>query len=135
MAKKQISTYKFVPGAIPPAYDQYPNAVALLAANKTFLIEEMDAYIRQQILLGNAPFTGYVYDATRSTKCKRDTGYFIDSLIYDLTYGGNSLTYQVASRYYLSGVIQILTPAVEVATHTWLRGKITTNILLNATYT
>ena len=135
MAKKQISTYKFVPGVIPPAYGQYPNAVALLAANKTFLIEEMDAYIRQQILLGNAPFTGYTYDATRSNKCKRDTGYFIDAIIYDLTYGGNSLTYQVAARYYLSGVIQILTPAVEVATHTWLRGKITTNILLNVTYT
>jgi len=134
MAKKQISTYKFVPGAIPPAYGQYPNAVALLEANKTFLIEEMDAYIRQQILLGNAPFTGYTYDATRSNKCKRDTGYFIDAIIYDLTYGGNSLTYQVAARYYLSGVIQILTPAVEVATHTWLRGKIITNILLNATY-
>ena len=135
MAKKQISTYKFVPGVIPPAYDQYPNAVALLAANKTFLIEEMDAYIRQQIAAGVAPFTGYVYDATRSNKCKRDTGYFIDALIYDLTYGGNSLTYQVAARYYLSGVIQILTPAVEVVTHTWLRGKIITNILLNAIYT
>ena len=135
MAKKQISTYKFVPGVIPPAYGQYPNAVALLAANKTFLIEEMDAYIRQQILAGNAPFNGYVYDTTRSDKCKRDTGYFIDAIIHDLTYGGNSLTYQVAARYYLSGIIQILTPAVEVATHTWLRGKITTNILLNVTYT
>ena len=135
MAKKQISTYKFVPGVIPPAYGQYPNAVALLAANKTFLIEEMDAYIRQQIAANIAPFVGYNYDATRSNKCKRDTGYFIDAIIYDLTYGGNSLTYQVAARYYLSGVIQILTPAVEVATHTWLRGKITTNILLNVTYT
>jgi len=135
MAKKQISTYKFVPGAIPPAYNQYPDAVALLTANKTFLIEEMDAYVRQQILAGNAPFNGYVYDSTRSDKCKRDTGYFIDAIIYDLTYGGNSLTYQVAARYYLSGVIQILTPAVEVATHTWLRGKIITNILLNTTYT
>jgi hypothetical protein len=135
MAKKQISTYKFVPGAIPPAYGQYPNAVALLEANKTFLIEEMDAYIRQQIAANIAPFVGYNYDATRSNKCKRDTGYFIDAIIYDLTYGGNSLTYQVAARYYLSGIIQILTPAVEVATHTWLRGKITTNILLNVTYT
>jgi len=135
MAKKQISTYKFVPGAIPPAYNQYPNAVALLAANKTFLIEEMDAYVRQQIAANNAPFVGYNYDATRSTLAKTYIGYFIDSLIYDLTYGGNSLTYQVAARYYLSGIIQTLTPAIEVATHTWLRGKITTNILLNASYT
>jgi hypothetical protein len=33
MAKKQISTYKYIPGAIPPAYGQYPKAVALLTAN------------------------------------------------------------------------------------------------------
>jgi hypothetical protein len=135
MAKKQISTYKFVPGAIPPAYGQYPNAVALLAANKTFLIEEMDAYIRQQIAANIAPFVGYNYTTARSNSAKERTSFFIDAIIYDLTYGGNSLTYQVAARYYLSGDIQILTPAIEVATHTWLRGKITTNILLNASYT
>lgn len=135
MAKKQISTYKFVPGVIPPAYNQYSNAVALLAANKTFLIEEADAYVRQQIAANIAPFVGYVYDATRSNKFKKDTGYFISALIYDLTYGGNSLTYQVAAKYYISGIIQIVTPAVDVVTYTWLRGKIITNILLNAIYT
>lgn len=135
MAKKQISNYKFFPGAIPPAYGQYPNTVALLLANKNFLIEEMDQYIRNQITANISPFNGYTYDATRSTKCKRDTGYIIDAIIYDLHYGGNSLTYQTAARYYINGVIQILTPAVEVATHTWLLDKITTKILTNTAYT
>ena len=35
MAKKQISNYKFFPGVVPPAFDQYPDAVALIDANKT----------------------------------------------------------------------------------------------------
>ena len=135
MAKKQISNYKFVPGAIPPAYGQYPKTVALLTANKDFLIQEMDAYIRQQIAALVSPFVGYLYDTTRSNKCKRDIEYILDAMIYDLTYGGNSSTYAIASRYYINGVIQILTPTVEVDVDTWLRGKITTNILTNTTYT
>ena len=135
MAKKQISYFKFTPGAVPPAYGQYPNTVALLTANKSFLIEEMNAYITQQIAASQAPFTGYSYTTTRQAKCRRDTGYIIDSIIYDLTYGGNSASYQIASRFYLNSAIQILTPSVEVATYQWLLGKIATNILTNTPYT
>jgi len=139
MSKKQISTYKFVPGVVPPAYNQYPNCVALLTANKTFLVEEMNAYILAQIAANVAnsgsPYYNFSYDAQRSSKCKRDIRYFIDAIIYDLTYGGNSLSYQTASRYYLAGTLQVLTPLVEVDVQTWLRGKITTNILTNTTYT
>jgi hypothetical protein len=139
MAKKQISTYKFIPGVIPPAYDQYPKAIALLVANQTFLINEMDQYIRNQIAANintpASPWYGYTYDSTRSAKCKRDTQYVLDALIYDLTYGGNSGIYQVASRYYIQGVIQIINSAVEIATYNWLLGKITTNVLTNTLYT
>ena len=94
MSKKQISNYKFVPGVIPPAYNQYPKTVALLTANRAFLVAETDAYIRAQILANasnsGSPYYNYTYDATRSSKCKRDIGYNIDSIVYDLTYGGNS---------------------------------------------
>ena len=138
MAKKQISTYKYIPGAIAPTYGQYPNAVALLTANKTFLQEEISAYIQQQVTANVAnsgsPFYGYVYDSTRIIKCKRDIGYLIDGIIYDLTYGGNSGSYQIANRYYVQGVLQIVSPQVEVITQTWLLNKITTNILTNTTY-
>ena len=139
MAKKQISTYKFIPGAVPPAYGQYPKVVALLTANETFLQEEISAYIAQQVALNasniSSPYYGYVYDATRIAKCKRDIGYLVDALIYDLTYGGNSLSYQIANRYYVQGVIQVQFSAVEVDAQTWLRNKITTNILTNTAYT
>jgi predicted DNA-binding transcriptional regulator AlpA len=134
MAKKQISTYKFIPGAVPPAYNQFPNAVSLLVANRAFLLEEIDAYITQEISASNPIYSGYTYDATRQEKCKRDIGYILDGFIYDLTYGGNTLTYQVASRYYVNGILQIIQPAVEIDVKTWLLGKITTNILPEVTY-
>ena len=139
MSKKQITNYKFSPGVIPPAYGQYPHTVALLTANRAFLLAEMDAYIRQQIAANasnsSSPFYNYVYDSTKSAKCQRDVGYVLDGIIYDLTYGGNSLSYQVASNLFVNGVIQLLVPALEINVHTWLRGKITTNILTNTTYT
>jgi hypothetical protein len=76
----------------------------------------------------NALYVGYTFDAN---KCNRDTEYVIDSYIYDLTYGGNSLTYYVASRYYINGVIQVNNPQVEVTTQTFVRNLITTYVLAN----
>ena len=135
MAKKQISNYKFFPGVVPPAYNEYPNAVALLLANKDFIIEEMSQYIKNQIAANvanvSSPYYQYNYNATRETKCKRDVGYVLDAYIYDLTYGGNSLTYAVASRYYINGVVQVVSTDVEVNTQTFVRTLITTNILTN----
>jgi hypothetical protein len=135
MAKKQIQNYKFFPGVVPPAYGEYTNAVTLLLANKDFIIEEMSQYIKNQIAANvanvSSPYYGYNYNNTRETKCKRDTGYVLDSYIYDLTYGGNSLTYATASRYYINGVVQVVSTDVEVDTHTFIRTLITTKILTN----
>ena len=139
MAKKQISTYKFIPGIVPPAYGQYPKAVALLTANEIFLQEEISAYIAGQVAANvsnsGSIYYGYAYDATRIAKCKRDIGYLVEGIIYDLTYGGNSTSYQVANRYYVQGALQVINSPVEVDAQTWLRNKITTNILTNTTYT
>ena len=139
MSKKQISTYKFIPGVVPKAYGQYPNTVALLTANRDFLVAEGNAYLTQQVATyssnSQSIYYQYTYDATRSAKCQRDIGYVLDSVIYDLTYGGNSGIYQMATRFYVNGTIQIQNKAVEIDLYTWLRGKITTNILTNTTYT
>ena len=135
MAKKQISNYKFFPGVVPPAYGQYPNAVALITANKNFVIQEANQYIKNQIAAntGNSGsiWYGYVYDATRELKCKRDIGYVIDGYIYDLTYGGNSLTYANASRYYIGGVLQVVSGDVEVDVQTTIRTQLNDLILTN----
>ena len=137
MAKKQLSNYKFYPGVIPPAYNQFPNAVALITANKTFVIEEANQYIKNQITANGSTigsiWYGYVYDATRELKCKRDIGYVLDGYIYDLTYGGNSLTYANASRYYIGGVLQVVSGDVEVDVQTVIKTQINTLILTNNT--
>ena len=135
MAKKQLSNYKFYPGVIPPAYDEFPNAVALITANKNYIIEEANQYIKNQIAanVSNAGsiWFGYVYDATRESKCKRDIGYVLDGYIYDLTYGGNSLTYANASRYYINGVLQVVSGDVEVEVQTTIKTQINNTILEN----
>ena len=135
MAKKQLSNYKFFPGVVPPAYGQYPNAVALITSNKNFIIEEANQYIKNQIAanVANASslWYGYVYNATRELKCKRDIEYVLDGYIYDLTYGGNSLTYANASRYYINGVLQVVSGAVEIDVQTAIRTQINDIILTN----
>jgi hypothetical protein len=139
MSKKQISNYKFVPGAIPLAYNQYPKTVSLLTNNRAFLVAETDAYIRAQTLAntgnGASPYYNYVYNTTKSNARQIDTGYNIDAIVYDLTYGGNSLTYQTAADYYINGVTQLATPAIDIDVKTWLRDRITNYILTNTTYT
>ena len=135
MAKKQLSNYKFFPGVVPPAYGQYPNAVALITSNKNYIIEEANQYIKNQIAANVANTSsfwyGYVYNATRELKCKRDIEYVLDGYIYDLTYGGNSLTYANASRYYINGVLQVVSGAVEVNVQTAIRTQINDIILTN----
>ena len=75
----------------------------------------------------NSEFVGYTYD---ETEFRRDTGYIIDSYIYDLQYGGNSLTWYVASRYWVNGVAQIDgNRQPEIQAHTFARNLINNFIL------
>jgi hypothetical protein len=79
----------------------HANAVAQLTANKTFIQAEITAWIADQVLNETAPFTaGFTYDAVT---CERDVGYIVDSLIYDLTYGGNLETTVTARSYFVDG--------------------------------
>lgn len=76
-------------------------AKVILQANRSFLIEEGIAYI-------SANYPGLSYN---STKCRRDIGYVIDAVTYDILYGGNSQTADAADEYYSTGVLQV--PAGE----------------------
>jgi hypothetical protein len=62
----------------------------LLQQNKSFLQQEINAYI-------TATNAGYVYD---SIKCARDVGYMVDSISFDLLYGGNRQAIQSGVYYY-----------------------------------
>lgn len=73
------------------------NAFNLLVANKSFIQAETIAYI-------NTSFVGLVYS---TATCKRDVGYIIDAVTYDMIYGGNSQTADAADAYYDNAVFRI----------------------------
>jgi hypothetical protein len=68
----------------------YGDARTLLKENKKFLQEEVVAYITNT-------FPTVLYSRTT---CKRDVGYIVDAMIYDLTYGGYSQTLNAGLAYY-----------------------------------
>ena len=65
-------------------------AATLLNANRSFIVEEVIAYV-------NTSFSGFQYD---QAKCYRDVGYMIDSVSFDLLHGGNRQAIQSGVYYY-----------------------------------
>jgi hypothetical protein len=65
-------------------------AYDLLVANRSFIKDEIIAYI-------NSNFTGFSYN---KAKCFRDIGYMVDSVSFDLLYGGNRQSIQSGVYYY-----------------------------------
>ena len=115
--KKEANAYIAQQIIVDSANNLYPNAVAQLTNNKQFILEEVSAWTTAQVAAASvgSTFYNYTYGATEIAKCKRDMGYLIDAIIYDTRYGGNEQVNKVASQYYLSGVVQIIAPAVEIA--------------------
>lgn len=82
-----------------------------LLNNFEYIKEEAIGWINAQIAGNISPFTtAYTYDATL---VRRDIGYVIEALMYDLVYGGNSQTRDAGFKYY-PGVI----PALSIPTGT-----------------
>ncbi len=132
MAKKQLKNYVFEPG-ISKNDNLYPKAVALLSANKSFLLAQVVAYINDQIANNVGPYAGYTY---ASQKCTRDVGFFIDAILHDLRYGGNVKCRQVADYFWIDGEPQIrgdVTP--ETTAQTYLRTIINSYIFTNTAVT
>lgn len=80
-----------------------PKAQTIIQANRNFIIEEGIAYIT-----ANYPVLSY-----DETKCRRDIGFIVDAVTYDVLYGGNSQTADAADEYYSAGTLQV--PAGEQA--------------------
>ena len=132
MAKKQISTYKFVPGNVVPDVSLYPNAYALLDANKKFIQEEALAYISYNVANNIEPFVFYTYNRE---KCRRDISYILEGYLTDLRHGGNRQTVNNAAKYFENGVPQVdgdRTP--EIAAHTFISNLIQNYILTNVSF-
>jgi hypothetical protein len=132
MAKKQLKDYKFVPGNVVPDTALYPNATALLNANKKFIQEETIAYIAYNVANNIAPYLYYTYNAE---KCRRDVSYVIEGYISDLRHGGNRVTVNNAAKYFENGVAQVDgTRQPEIYAHTFIRDLIQQFILANVAF-
>ena len=68
----------------------YGDARRLIEYNKKWLQEEVITY-----LVANYPSLAY-----GKTDTRRDTGYLIDAIIYDLTYGGNAMSVKAGLAYW-----------------------------------
>jgi len=80
-----------IPNGITPATGFIVNAVNLLQANKVYIQEQAVAYVE------NVKPVGYTYS---QAKCYRDAGYMVDSICFDLLYGGNKQAVQSGVYYY-----------------------------------
>lgn len=67
------------------------NAYNLLAQNRGYMIAEAIAFVE------STKSPGFVYS---QTKCARDVGYILDSVAFDLLYGGNKQAIQSGVYYY-----------------------------------
>jgi len=96
----------------------------ILKYNKNFLIEEGIAFITQYY-----PSLSY-----NQTTCRRDIGYIVDAIIYDIQYSGNSQTANAGDGYYSSvtGALQIDSTelAATIATYTYI-GTVAANCVNN----
>lgn len=109
-------------GLTPNTSTNIVNAFNLLLANRTFIQAETIAYI-------NTSYVGLSYS---TATCKRDVGYIIDAMSYDVLYGGNSQTIFAAEAYYNGGSLQIsiTEKLASIAAYSHI-GDILPNILSN----
>ena len=108
-------------GLTPSSTTSTVNAFNLLLANREFIKAETVAYI-------NDTYVGKTYS---TATCKRDVGYIIDAVSYDIMYGGNSQTAKAADAYYDGAVFRIADSekANTIAAYNFIRSIIDECIL------
>ena len=102
---------------------------ALAAVIKTVISDGLSA---MPAISYGATFANYTFN---DAKCQRDIGYVLDAYLWDIRYGGNRNTREVASRYWVDDTPQVdgdRTP--EIATHNFIRDLINNYILTNTAY-
>jgi hypothetical protein len=77
----------------------YTSAARVLESNRNFIKLEVIGWIEAQISAGISPYTTS-FEYNRNL-CARDAGLLIDSMIFDLKYGGQNRTVSAALKYYL----------------------------------
>ena len=87
----------------PTGYDSgYQFARDLISNNREFIKAEVSQY-----LINNYNAVWTTLGAAGQERCRRDVGYLIDALYYDLTYGGNLQTLIAGNAYYVGTTLQV----------------------------
>jgi hypothetical protein len=107
----------------------YGDAKALVVGNYQFIKDDIGGYLNTNY---GSVWSGL--GTTGQALCKRDIGYILDALQYDLTYGGNTQTIIAASSYYSYSVLTIAAAekAAILAAYTFLKTEISQIILKTA---
>ena len=102
----QLYGYHYLEDTTQPVYPKIDNgggykaSAQLLKLNRTFLQNEVTAWINYQIQNNIAPFTSsFEYN---ENLCKRDVGLILDAMIFDLKYGEYNRTISAGLKYYQS---------------------------------
>jgi hypothetical protein len=106
----------------------YGDARTLLRENKKFMQDEVIAFIA-----ANYPSVKY-----SKTACRRDVGFIIDAMAYDLTYGGNAMSVQAGLAYYDGPGSQLMIDSTEITATVAAYGRLKTvmqSIVSNSTVT
>ena len=111
--------YHYLQDLTQPVYPKIDNkggynaAADLIRLNRSFIQEEIVAWINYNKVNNIAPFTStFTYD---TTLCKRDIGLLVDSFVFDLDYGEYNRTISAGLKYYQSssGLVAITTQLSE----------------------
>ena len=88
------------------------NACAIIQSNRAFFIEEAVSYIAVH-------YPSLTYNVNT---CRRDVGYIVDAISYDMLYGGNLQTAVAADAYYSGGILQLpgAQKQASIATFTYI---------------
>lgn len=74
------------------------SAAELLTINREFIKSQVVGWINYNITNNISPFSSsFVYNQDR---CRRDVGFIVDAITFDLTYGGYSRTISAALKYF-----------------------------------
>ena len=87
----------------------YGDGLALVQANYTFIKDEIVAFLNTDSnLTGSAQWVNY--SSTYQAETKRDLGFVLDAICYDMTYGCNSQSLILGSSYYSLNTAQLFAP-------------------------
>jgi len=76
------------------------NSANLVLLNKEFIQKEVIAFVNQTYPGFFANASNYIDAANAITKCERDTGYLLDSVVFDYLHGGNRQSVTSGVYYY-----------------------------------